>query len=64
MLEERLSVRVLASAVDDRVVHAHPGRSSSTNRSEQYDMLPHHQASYTYNCGLNNSDFGKDVVTP
>ena len=39
-------MRVLASAVDDSAQqeHAHLERSSSTNRSKQYDMLPHHHA--------------------
>ena len=49
MLEERPSVRVLASAVDDEssTVLARTrtlGRSSSTTRYKQHDMLPHHHA--------------------
>ena len=42
VLEERPSVRVLASAVDDcsRTL----GRSSSITRYKQHDMLPHHHS--------------------
>ena len=49
ILEGRLSVRVLASAVDDESSTALArtrtlGRSSSTTRYKQHNMLPHHHA--------------------
>ena len=49
VLDERPSLRVLASAVDDESFTALArtrtlGRSSNTTRYKQHDMLPHHQA--------------------
>ena len=49
ILEERLSVRVLARAVDDESSTALArtrtlGRSSSITQYKQHDMLPHHRS--------------------